>query len=74
MSKVCSAIQRIDIPAIVTAPVVEPLLFAKHVMRRKLFADALANQRLRRAVCCSHQIGLALVFDLQLLVKIFQQE
>ena len=38
VGKIRRAIERIDIPAVVAALIVQPLLFAQHVMRRKLLA------------------------------------
>jgi len=74
MGKVRRAIQRIDIPAVIAALVVQSLLFAENVMRGKLLADALADQGLGGAVGCGHQVGVPFVFDLQPLVKIFEQK
>src|SRR5579863_4149098 len=74
MRKVRGAVERVHIPAVVAALVVQSLLFAKHVVAGKLLLDAFANQRFRSAVGRGNQIGVALVFDLDVLLKILHQQ
>ena len=74
MREIGGAVQRIDVPAILAALIVQSLLFAQHIMRRKLLGDALADQHLGGAVGRRHQIGVALVLDLQSLMEIRQQQ
>jgi len=52
----------------------ESLLFAEDIVRGPLLADAFADQRLGGPVGRRYQIGIALVFDLQMLVEIFHQQ
>ena len=73
MREIGGAIEWIDIPAIIAALIVQTLLLAQHIMRGKLLGDALADQHFGRTVCRCHQIGVALVLDLQSLVEILQQ-
>src|ERR1035437_41597 len=72
--KIRRAVERIDVPSVVAALIVQPLLFAEHVMQRKLLADALADERLGSAVGGSYQIGVTLVLNLQSLVEILQEQ
>ena len=74
MREIRGAIERIDVPAIFAAGVAEAAFFAKHVVLRPVFPNALSNQRLRFAVRRRDQIGLALVFDLDILIEIFHQQ
>ena len=74
MREVRCAVKRIDIPPIVAALIVQPLLFPKNVMRRPFLLDALAYQRLGCTIRRRHQIGVALIFNLEMLMKIFHQE
>src|SRR6202158_4862300 len=74
MREMRSTVERIDVPAVIAALIVQPLLFAQHVMRGKLLADAFANQRFGSTVCRRHQIGVAFVFNLQTLMEILQQQ
>src|SRR5271169_4399911 len=68
------AIERIDIPAILATLIGEPLLFAQHVVCRPLLPDAFPDQHLGRAIRRRHQVGISLVFDLQVLMKVMHQQ
>src|SRR5271165_4614481 len=74
VGKVRGAIEGIDVPAEVAALIVESLLFAEDVVPRKLPADALADQSLGSAIRRRHQVGVALVLNLESLVEILHQE
>src|SRR5580658_8612732 len=74
MSEVRGAVERIDVPAIVAALIVQSLLFPQHVVRGKLLTDALADQRFGSAVGRGHQVRIALVFDLQFLVEVLDKQ
>ena len=74
MREVRRAVQRIDVPAIVAALVAESLLFAENVVRGPLLANAFADQDFGSAISRRHQVGLALVFDLQVLVEVMHQQ
>ena len=74
MRKVRSAIQRIDVPAIIAALIAESLLFAENVVGWPLLADAITNQCLGGAIGRRHQVGVAFVLNLQLLMKVIHQQ
>src|ERR1700675_1570162 len=74
VGKVSRAVQWIDIPAIVAALIIEPLLFAQNVVGWPVLMDALANQHLRGTVRGGNQVGFALVFDFQMLMEIAHQQ
>ncbi len=48
MREVRSSIERIDIPTVIAALIVQSLLFPQNVVRRPLLRDAFANQFFRR--------------------------
>src|SRR5580692_6773718 len=68
------SIERIDIPAILAALVAESLLFAQNIVRRPLLPDPFADQHLGSAVSRRHQVSIALVFDLQMLMEVLHQQ
>jgi hypothetical protein len=74
VGEVCGAIEGVDIPAVVAALVVQSLFFAQHIVPGKLLLDAFTNQRFGSAVGRCDQIGVALVFDLDVLLKIMHQQ
>lgn len=74
MREVRRAVERIDVPAILAALVAEPLLFAQDVVRRPLLPDAFPDQDFGSAVRRGHEISLALVLDLQVLVEMMHQQ
>ncbi len=74
MGKVRGAIERIYVPTVVAALIVESLLFTQYVVPRKLLGDALAYQRFGGAIRSRHQIGVALVFNLESLMKILHEQ
>ncbi len=74
MRKIRSAIERIDIPAVVAALIAEPLLFAQNIVSRPEREDALANQFLGRAIRRRDEISVPFVFNLQMLVEVMHQQ
>src|SRR5258708_15746216 len=74
MGEIGCAVQRINVPAIVAALVAESLLFTKNIVRRPLLADAFSDQHFGSAVRRRHQIGLALVFNFEMLVEMMHQQ
>src|SRR5579864_2168123 len=74
MRKVCCAVERIDIPAVLTAGVMQALLLAKNIVIRPQAANAFADQNLRFAIGSGNQIGVAFVFNFDVLVEILEQQ
>ena len=69
MREVRRAIQRIYIPAIIAALIAKSLLFTQNVVRGPLLADAVADQHFGSPVGRRYQVSVALVFDLQVLLR-----
>src|SRR5579864_3404429 len=74
VSKVRSAIERIDVPPVRASGIAQTLLLAQNVVIRPQAANAFANQTLRFAIGSGNQISFALVLDLDVLVEIFEQQ
>src|ERR1700722_15369112 len=74
MGEVRSAIQWVDVPAIVAALITQPLFFAEHIVCGPVLLDALADQHFRSTVGSRDQIGIPFVFDFQVLMEIMHQQ
>src|SRR5579884_1072581 len=74
VGEVRSAIERVNVPAIVASRISEAFLFTQNVVSGKLRADPLADQGLRLAIGNCDQISFALIFNLDLLIEVLHEQ
>src|SRR5437764_9586498 len=63
VGEVGGAIERIDMPSVITASLNARAFFAHHIVSGKLCADSVENQRLGFTVSDGDEVRGALVFD-----------
>ena len=73
MGEISSTVERIDIPAVVAARILQAAFFAENVEARPALVQPLSDEQLGLAIGHRNQIGLAFIFHGDALPKILHQ-
>src|SRR5579863_6124792 len=74
VGEIGGAIERVDVPAVVAAGILQAALFAENVVRRPVLTQALADQDLGFAVSDGNEVSVALVFDGHVAVEVVHEQ